>query len=841
MRNPIRAALRAILVSTLLLQLLNLAGNAAAQPAAPSEFLEEIETRQAGGGAEDEADAIGAQAEVAPDQPVAGLNDASRNRIEEIVVTARKRSELLEETPISVTALGETALRESNITTLNEITELVPNLQFDQAAGTSSTARVFIRGIGINDTIMTNQPGVGIYVDGVYMARSQGSVLDVVDIAQLEVLRGPQGTLFGKNTAGGAINITTVKPQEELGGWVQVRPGNYGRVDTRAVLDVPIDLGWFKEKLFTRVSFASLFHQGYQYNATRDTYWSDQNTVAVQGSVRFLPTDNVTIDIQGNYSRNHAKPRGGHCILQRETGTAGLVPGFYDNCRESEAADRLTFYSDVWGISDLESYGVWGTIEWDLSHLGVGDSLALKSITAWREQQDRTRRDFDMSASGMIRINIAGGPRVLDGEGFNSSQISHEQQVIGSAFDESLNWVGGIYYLRDKAHEVSGTDALYGAPFFVLGAASAADRRVDNYTVAVFGQATWDATDWLAATAGLRWTLDHQGYAMLNWNLADPNTTKAETGGGPGPNDDITQNSDDTENFAAWTPMASIAATLPDDLKPGYLDHLMGYFTYAKGFKGGGFNARAGTGFPPDEPLPTFEPEHVNSFEVGFKTIWLDRMLTANASFFVAAYQDMQVLTLRSFPCEEPAEPGCINILPLNDNAADATTRGAEFEFMARPIDGLAFTWNVGLLDARFSNYASTSLIDDSPLDRSGETFNNVPSFTTFLALQYSVPVDLGQGSQLNGWITPRVEWYYRSSIHLIGPEIESAHQPGVGLLNARLSWDFLNDQAQVALWARNLTNEIYATDAISVAPLGFNSLFYSPPRTFGAELSWRF
>jgi len=527
-----------------------------AQQESPSEYIESIETETDTGGAADEADAAVAQADVPQDESVVGLDNAERQRIEQIVVTARKRAELLEETPISVTALGENALRESNVTRLNQITELVPNLQFDSDGGTSSTARVYIRGIGINDTIMTNQPGVGIYVDGVYMARSQGSVLDVVDVAQLEVLRGPQGTLFGKNTAGGAINITTVKPQQDFGGWVQVRPGNYGRIDTRLVLDVPIDLGWFEDKLFTRFSFASLYHDGYQYNAARDDYWSNQNTLAFQGAVRFLPTDNIVVDISGNYSRNHAKPRGGHCFLINKegegTGTPGdLVPGFADNCRKSEDADLLTFYSDLPGLSDLESYGVWATIEWDLSDLGWTDELSLKSITAWRQQQDRTQRDFDLTDSGVVEIAIKGGPLVIDGAPFRSKQISQEFQAIGSSFDRRLSWVGGFYYLADQARELSGTNALYGAPFYLPGAASNADRKVDNYTLAVFGQATWDISDWLSATGGLRWTLDHQGYSLFNWNLADPNQTKEAARGVPIPEEDITQDSNDSKDFDA--------------------------------------------------------------------------------------------------------------------------------------------------------------------------------------------------------------------------------------------------------------------------------------------------
>ena len=814
-----------------------------AQQESPAEYIESIETETDGGGAADEADAAVAQADVPQDESVVGLDNEERQQIEQIVVTARKRAELLEETPISVTAIGENALRESNITRLNQITELVPNLQFDSDGGTSNTARVFIRGVGIDDTIMTNQPGVGIYVDGVYMARSQGSVLDVVDVAQIEVLRGPQGTLFGKNTAGGAINITTVKPQQEFGGWVQVRPGNYGRIDTRLVLDVPIDIGWFEDKLFTRFSFASLYNDGYQYNAARDVYWSNQNTLAFQGAVRFLPTDDIVVDVSGNYSRSHAKPLGGHCFLIDENNpTAGLVDGFIDNCRKSEESDLQTFYSDLPGLADLESYGVWATIEWDLSDLGWTEELSLKSITAWRQQQDRTQRDFDLTDSGMIEISMTDGPLVIDGKPFRSRQISQELQAIGSSFDGRLSWVGGFYYLLDQADELSGTNAIYGAPIFLPGSASVADRVLDNYTVAAFGQGTWDITDWLSATAGIRWTLDHQGYKLLNWNLADRDQTKAETQSRPTPADQITADSDATADFSEWTPMASVAATLPEDLRPDGLDHLMGYFTYAKGFKGGGFNARAGSGFPVDEPLPTFEPEYVNSFEIGLKSAWLDRRLTANLSLFFVDYRQMQVLTLVSYDCATEEDPGCIVVLPINDNAADSSVTGAEFEFMALPIDGLQLTWNFGILNNAYNDYETTNQIDSTiELNRAGQTFNNVPRFNTFIAAQYSMPIDIGSNDMLSGWLTPRIEWYYRSAIHLTAPEIKSGNQPGVGVLNGRLSYDFWNDQAQIALWGRNLTNQIYGTAAIPVGVLGFNSILYSPPRTFGAELSYRF
>ncbi|MDG2303476.1 MAG: TonB-dependent receptor [Candidatus Binatia bacterium] len=798
---------------------------------ATDEAIRAIEAEASGGGAEDEVDAAAAQAAVPAGEPVPGVDSNERRRIEEIVVRARRRDELLEDTPVSVTALNEAAIRDSTITRINQITQLVPNLQFDSAGGTSTTARVFIRGVGINDTIMTNQPGVGIYVDGVYMARAAGSVLDVVDFAQIEVLRGPQGTLFGKNTAGGAINITTVKPSEELEGWALVRPGNLGRIDTRAVLNLPL----YEDKVLSRWSFASLKNRGYTYNEFRDEYWSNQNSVNFQGALRFQLLDDLLIDVSGNYTKNHARPRGANCFFVRDVATQSLSPGFADNCKAAQAAAPDTVYEDVHGIQDLESYGVWGTLQYDIGELGPIDELTLKSITAWRRQTDSTRRDFDASQNGVLAINIAGGPLEIDGEPFESEQISQELQVNGHALDSRLSWVSGLYYLSDDAQENSGTAAFYDGPF-VPGAQSVANREVDNYTIGVFGQATYDVLDWMGLTGGVRWTKDSQGYRIFNYELLDPESPK----GAPVLRSQVTQDTDDREDFEAWTPMASLSMTLPEEYMPAPLDHLLGYFTYSTGFKGGGFNARTGSGFPPGKPPPTFDPEHVKSYEIGFKTVWFDRRLTANASFFLADYTDQQVLTLISVPCATPEDPTCLMIQAINANAASSTVKGAEIEFLGLPTDGLQLTWNVGLLDSEYDEFLSTSQIDDSPLDRRGESFNNVPEFTTFLAAQYSLPITSG-AEWLTGWLTPRVEWYYRSSVHINGPELESSNQWGVGLLNARLSYDFLDDRAQVALWGRNLTDERYKTDSIPVAPLGFDSVYFAVGRTWGAELSYRF
>lgn len=820
--------IRIVVFMTLVL----LAPDAVAAQVSTSEAIRAIETEADSGGIEDTAAAAAAQAAVPENEPVPGLDSSGRKRIEEIVVSARRRDELLEDTPVSVTAIGANQIRESTITRLNQITQLAPNLQFDTAAGTSTTARVFIRGVGINDTIMTNQPGVGIYIDGVYMARAAGSVLDVVDFAQVEVLRGPQGTLFGKNTAGGALNITTVKPSEELSGFALVRPGNLGRIDTRAVLNLPL----FEDKILSRWNFASLKNRGYTYNEFRDEYWSNQNSVNFQGALRFQLIDDLLIDVAGNYTKNHARPRGANCFFVRDVPTQSLLPGFAENCKTAQAAAPDVFYKDVHGIQDLEAYGVWGTIQYDIGAIGPIDELTLKSITAWRKQVDSTRRDFDATQDGLIAINIAGGPDQIDGEPFESEQFSQEVQVNGHAFDNRLSWVSGFYYLEDTAHEISGTEVFYGLPTFLPGSSSVADREVDNYTIGVFGQATYDVFDWMGLTAGIRWTKDSQGYRIFNYEVTGLDIPK----GTPVLPDQVTQDTDDRQDFEAWTPMGSISLRLPEEYQPDSLDHLLGYFTYSTGFKGGGFNARTGSGFPPDMPPPTFDPEHVRSYEIGFKTIWLDRMLTANLSLFQADYDDQQVLTLVSIPCATPEDPTCIMIVPINDNAASSTVRGLEFEALAVPMEGLQLNWNVGVLDSEYNEFLTTSQLDDSPINRAGESFNNVPEFTTFLAAQYSFPIEQ-QARWITGWLTPRFEAYYRSSVHINGPELASSQQPGIWLLNARLSYDFLDDRAQVALWGRNLSDQRYKTDSIPVAPLGFDTVYFAVGRTWGAELSYRF
>ncbi|MDG2308692.1 MAG: TonB-dependent receptor [Candidatus Binatia bacterium] len=784
-----------------------------------SEAVEDWETQSATGGAETEMDAAEAQAQAVESGEPTGLSRRASNQVEEIVVSARRRDELLEDTPVSVTALGEAALRESNITQMTNLNGIVPNLQFQAGGGNPNLAQVFIRGVGqVDADQLTSDPGVGVYVDGVYLARAQGTVLDVVDVAQLEVLRGPQGTLFGKNTAGGALNITSVKPTEEFEGFVLLRPGNLGQIDTRVTLNIPI----WEDRVYSRMTFASFMNGGYMFNSYEDEYWSDRNTLAFQGSLRILPHDDVTIDITGSYSKAHSTQFGAHCTMFDESALQTLVPGFREACKKSSTLTTRNFKAEWPGMADLQSWGIWGTIQWDIGDASVFEDLSFKSITAYRAQEEAFRRDMDMTEFNLGSQTSTGedvvfGDFTLPSTPLFASQVSQEFQMNGTAWDGKINYVGGVYYLADSADNTRATGFVPNMPS--VGGVFYAESHLDNSSIAVFGQATADILDWMSLTGGIRWTQEDKQASLLDVEPA------------------VRVRADGTESkkFQAWTPMGTLAMRLPEEHLPDQLDHFMGYFTFAKGFKSGGFNLRP---IPEDiELLEPYEPENLNSYEIGFKTIGWDRKLTFNTSLFLSDYDNIQVLTVTTVDTG-----GFIpTVVPLTQNAATATVKGVEMELLLMPFEGMRIQANGALLDTEYGEYAGVSDLTGLDINRKGETFSNVPPYTAFLAAQYSFELDVPSADWVRGWLTPRVEGVLSGPIHYQGPELPTATQGAFGLLNARLAYDFNDDRSQVALWGRNLTDTIYFNSSIPITAFGFNLPFLGAPRTFGAELTHRF
>jgi iron complex outermembrane receptor protein len=738
----------------------------------------------------------------------------SLDRIEEIVVTARKREELLEDTPIAITALSAASLENSNITRIDQIQELAPNLTI-QSGGDNQTAQISIRGVGTPGVGIAFDPGVGLYIDGVYLPRAQASIFDVVDIESVQILRGPQGTLFGKNTVGGAVSVTTIKPREELGGLISVRPGNLGAIRTRVTLDIPIRIGWFEDKLFSRVTFASRNRNGYVWNKTRNEYWGEENGLSFIGSLRFLPTPDLSIDVTGSWFKDQSHNSLGQCVEVQRSGLGNAVPGFWEGCN---ATKPYQIAANENQIAASSSWGTWATIAWDIGDHGPFSGITAKSITSWRRQLSPSILDADATQFEVIRVaNFGGGG--INGQPGQAQQIQQEAQVAASAWEERINLVAGAFFFWETA------DRTNGLAVPVIGQQTSNQILTENFTWALFAQSTIAPVDWLSFTAGLRYTEDSKRASQLNRNYALP------------PEDNIVLDVSGRESFASWTPMASLALFAPEPvLDWGGLDHLMGYFTWARGFKGGGLNAALAAS--PEDGLVPYQPESLDNFEVGAKAIALEKRLTFNLSLFQSSYDNIQ---RNSF--ETILEPNNqITTRLLTQNAAAATIRGIEAEFQWIPIDGLLISGLIGTLDARYDKFpdAVDARGGAVPIDRSGERFIRTPKYNTFLAAQYSIPLSISGWA--GGYLTPRVEWAYRAEEMFAEAEIPEARQAGYGLVNARISYDFLGDQAQIALWGRNLGDKRYANIVVPiVGPMGIMVKGYGAPRTFGAELTYTF
>ncbi|MDG2304528.1 MAG: TonB-dependent receptor [Candidatus Binatia bacterium] len=815
---------------------------------APSDYLESIETpTDVSADAMNESDGIQAEADEIADGNTPGFETPRRQaRVEEIVVSARKRDELLEDTPVSVTALSETTLREAGVNRIDDIQQLVPNLSF-QTSSTGTEALVYIRGVGTPRALTSFDPGVGIYVDGVFLPRAQGSLLDVVDVAQIEVLRGPQGTLFGKNTVGGAVNFTTQKPSEELEAYAFMRTGNIDApnshglnlVDTRAMLNLPINIGPLEDHVFMRLAFGSQNRAGYMYNELRDEGWNDRSSMAFLGSLRIIPHEDVTIDISGNWDRSRNYGEAGECVFVTETGLQDLTPGLADYCKEK--TDPYHFSANWPQLYDVLSVGSWGIMNWDVGPVPGLDEFSVKAIGSWREQTIGGRQDTDLTPSPAVNASAAGNATVpvppggdleapLEGRPTKAQQLQGELQVNGSALDGRLNFVAGYFTFWETSHTQQGIRAIVD----VLNTRQVSPQFTDNWTWAIYTQGSYDVLDWMQITGGIRYTEDKKGVTSERFACT------------PGPNGTCAGyteafNESDSAIFSAWSPTGTLSLTLPEDLMgDAPLDHLMGYFTYSKGFRGGGFNVT-----PLPDPvtgqlsLQPFDPETLNSYEVGLKALSFDRRLSTNLSIFYADYDDIQVVSIRDLG--DPDGDGVPNIAQETLNAASATTKGLEFEALLNAIEGMNIEGSLGLFEGEYKEFQGISDVDGEPIDRSGETFNRVPEMQAHIALQYSFPIDLDTDF-MDGYLTPRVDWYYQSKVHFFGPELTPGLQSGYNLLQARLSYAFNDGRTQFALWGQNLANERYKTNTIPlVTSFGIAQQLFGVPRSYGAELSHNF
>jgi iron complex outermembrane receptor protein len=552
------------------------------------------------------------------------------------------------------------------------------------------------------------------------------------------------------------------------------------------------------------------------------------------GTLRYVPTDDVTFSLTGTWSNSHTNAVGGKCVPVLEP-TAINIPGAFppnfgqDYTDACQATRPFVFQSEVDTLAAMESSGVWGILNWNAGEVGYVENLDVRLTSAWREQRPRSRLDVDMTQFPVGVTSTAGGGEFGGNTGLQR-QVQAEGLVNAQAVDGRLSLVTGVFSFWEEAREDTGlrffANALDTPTGDLVRAVAFSQNFVttDNWDWAIFGQGTFDLTDWAAITAGVRYTEEKKGLERLLIEPLQP----------PGMQVPVDFAGDAI--FTAWTPMASLALTVPESwLEPIELDHLMGYFTYSEGFRGGGFNGGARTSS--ELSLAPFEPEFINSYEIGFKSVGFERRMTLNVAAFIADREDQQVpqiVTDNAFPVP--------NTDVLTRNAAETQAKGVEVELYAQPYDGLLIDASMGYLDAKYNGFpGAENAITGEPIDRKGQSLPFIPKWQTHLGVQYSWEVPLPGPDWLRGWLTPRVDWTFVGEVFSWAPELQIVQDPRQ-IVNFRLSYDFNDARTQIAFLANNLADETYFIDSTALPRVtGVATRYYEPPRWFAVELSQRF
>ncbi len=707
--------------------------------------------------------------------------------LQEIVVTARRQSEDLQKTPVAVSAFDADHLYQNQVQNLGDLQSHVPNLSLH--VGDASNAVIYLRGVGQIDSISFNDPGVGVYLDDVYLGRAQGSFLDVLDPAQIEVLRGPQGTLYGRNTIGGAVKFTSVRPSNEVEGYADVTIGKYDRRDFKASISGPI----VRDVLMAKVAFATLNRDGYTKNLFDGKDDNDKETIAWRGSLLFNPKEDLSFYFVVDGSRDTpSRSRSPH----RETPIFSVVSGAFVPVISDPFVVDVNFNDR----NKLTTWGVALTAEYEVGR------MTLKSISAYREMRFRTHVDLDGTRDSSFGI--------YDFE--DQNQFSQEVQLLYNA--DSWSLVAGLYYFREKDLTFGGAVApnffvpIPGFGFFPFPIVNAGERDQKNTSKAVFAQLDYDVTQDVGLTLGLRYTREKKVVASRGEEFFGTGITTAEEmrqvfgmGVGFSPTGFTA-----SESWGSLSPKISLDYQATEDV--------LLYVSASRGFKSGGFNGRL-----TDRAQP-FDPERLWSYEAGLKSTLADNRVRVNMAAFYNDYKDFQLSRFS-------IDPDTGGFLSLFENAGKATIYGAELEMTALVSQGLTVNFNLGYLEGRYDEFVGDFGIDVS--DR--RKLVNAPKWDGRAGFTYDH--ELGSLGTLS--LSSAIS--FRSKTYLTVSSSEVLAQDPYSLVDASLSYTSPDERWTVIVSGQNLTDKAYREHGfdLSASP-GVELGYYGAPRTYGVNLRVR-
>lgn len=724
--------------------------------------------------------------------------------IENIIVTARRREETLQSVPVAVSAFNNTALQDLQAADLSGLQGAVPNLNLVQGRGSASSANVFIRGIGQPDALQTFDPGVGIYVDGVYISRIQGALLGLYDIERIEVLRGPQGTLYGKNTIGGAINLVSKRPDDQISIKANAAIGRFDHYSLGGYVGGPLVPG----RVWASIAAAYEERDGIVTDPETGRKFNDRDNLSTRAILRAAPTERLELTLSGDYTRQRNELTLGRAeadltqtdllialdpifgVIPPRNPITTLVPTpttKYDFTGRTSFGEEEGQELDHWGLSFHA--------DWDAS-----DWLTLASITAYRELQPDLFIDIDATEFEIGDVFV-----FIDQEQFS-------QELQAKVATERLNGVFGLYFLREK---LTSDQAAFADDLFTFGGLpldflrTIGDDQVTK-SYAAFTQWTYDLSERFSVTAGLRYTYEEKDYARTTTTTSDACAAVALCGAIFNASFNSTFAFEADEDWNAWTPSLTLDYQLTDET--------LIYASASRGFKSGGFNGRA------NNPGSTsaFDPETVWTLEAGTKNDLFDNRLRLNGAFFYNFYENFQARvggeTAGDFP-----------VL----NVAELETWGFELEAVAVPIEHLTLSGSLGYLNADYTRFAD-------PIPNCDPTTCEpafAPEWTLRGAVNYDIPIKTYGYLVLNGDVR-------HVSSHFLSVENRpnSLFEDGYTVLNAFVALQDIDRVWRLAFGVKNITDTVYRTDGQEFSNVGnIQTAYYGDPRTWQLSLTLDF
>ncbi|MGI9249291.1 MAG: TonB-dependent receptor [Woeseiaceae bacterium] len=699
--------------------------------------------------------------------------------LEEITVTAERREQSLQDVPISVTAFSGDMIREGGIMSMEDVAVQTPN--FKMTAFNTAESQLFLRGIGSTNDGPVSDPSVAVFIDDVYIGRPSGASTDLYDLERIEVLRGPQGTLYGRNAAGGAVNIFTKKPQQEFEARAGLTVGSDSLVNFRGYINGPIS-----DTVAGKLTANVRQRDGYAQNITTGQDLEDDETMSVRGQLLFTPSD--TIDVLLGFDFTDIDNSGENRFLTNFD--INPVPPVFTDPQQAEIAtfgnDPRKSSHDEIQSSDKQLWGLMARVDADLGW------ATLTSITAYRESESSWQQ-----ALVPLLSDRAGGSGIFevdDGAEQEAEQVSQEFRLAGAT--DNLNWVGGLFYFDENVYKSERFVTYWGpvspVSFFGDGDVSF-NMDGDTTSFAAFGQFTWDMTEVVALTLGARYNDDEkEQVSVAVSNIPRTGVWGIPLGASGSPYS--------TRGKDSWDEV-TVRASLDWDISD---DHMI-YATYSEGFKSGAFNSHTPSPLIASVPLL---PEQATNAEIGARTQWLDGRVRFNITYFDLEYDDLQTWSLVNFQLEA-------------DNAA-AEVDGIETEFAVAFNEYFSINGSFATMDGKFTEGANA-----------GNDLRRAPDQTWSVSPNLSIPFDSGASLDIVATASYTDEYHMEISNDLRGLE------PDVTVVDASVRFTSADERWDLTLWGKNISDELYAVHHIN-GSFGGATKIWAPPSTYGVTFNHR-